>query len=34
MGVIYGGVQVVEELVTEANGHCAELKVIEIPSNV
>ena len=27
-------VRVVEELGTEANGHCAELKVVEIPTEV
>jgi hypothetical protein len=27
-------VQVVEELRSEANGHCAELKVVEIPAEV
>jgi hypothetical protein len=27
-------VQVVEELGTEANGHCAELKIVEIPDDV
>ena len=27
-------VQVVEELATEANGHCASLKVVEIPQDV
>lgn len=27
-------VRVVEELASEANGHCAELKVVSIPDNV
>src|SRR5213594_109436 len=27
-------VQVMEELGSEANGHCADLKVVEIPNNV
>ena len=27
-------VQVIEELGTEANGHCAQLKVVEIPTEV
>jgi hypothetical protein len=27
-------VQVVEELRSEANGHCAELKVVEIPNDI
>jgi len=27
-------VQVVEELRAEANGHCAELKIVEIPNDV
>jgi hypothetical protein len=27
-------VQVVEELGAEANGHCAELKIVEIPNEV